>query len=73
MGVWLLRFAGGWDRVSRVLAARDAELPFAIAAPSLSPRMPLPEGKFLLGARKTATRSWKGSRRPRRETTGSTG
>jgi len=39
----------------------------------LSPRMPLLEGKFLLGARKTATRSWKGSHHPRRETTGSMG
>lgn len=34
-GVWLLRFAdgaSGWSRVSRVPAARDAELPFAIPA-----------------------------------------
>lgn len=38
----------------------------------LSSRMPLQEGKCSLGARKTATKSWKGSRHPHRETTGST-
>lgn len=37
LGVWLLRFADGWDRVSCVLAAWDPELPFAIATPSPLP------------------------------------
>lgn len=62
MGLWLLQ-----DKLSWLLPSAHPCL-----TALLSPRMPLLEGRFLLGARKTATRCWKGSHHPRRGTTGST-
>lgn len=68
MGLWLLQDELCWlPRMQSCLHTHPC------LTALLSPRMPLLEGRFLLGARKTATRCWKGSHHPRRGTTGSTG